>query len=200
MVVITDHKFCITLLLGDLLPFSKSHLLVSATLDTFDRFPVAGDGVAGLSPPNTLLPVLEPNALLLMLDANELWPVVLAPSGLRTFTADCLFPCMAFWRRGLTGEGEYGCALLRLLPGLPLWAVEPPAVLMLAGVPAIDGVLEYLGGVLMEGPPGTAFAIDGSPRSFLWEGVRGMSERSSAGRKSGRSATMMLKRGMRRTA
>lgn len=190
------------LLLGDLLPFSKSHLLVNATLDTFDRFPDAGVGVAGPSPPNTLLPVLDPNALLLMLDKKGLLPAVLAPSGLGTFTADCLFPCMAFWKRGLTGEGEYGCAL-RVLPGLPLLAADSaaePPVFMLAGIPAIDGVLEYLGGVLMEGPPGVAFVIDGSPRSFLWEGVRGMSERSSAGRKSGRSATTMLKRGTRRTA
>lgn len=73
---------------------------------------------------------------------------------------------------------------------------------MLAGVPAMEGVREYLGGVLMEGlPPGTdAPAIEGRPRSFLWEGVKGMSERSSAGRKSGRRATTMLKRGMRRMA
>lgn len=102
-----DHRIayrlcCITL--GDLPPFSKSHLLVNATLDTFVRFPDVGVGVAGTSP-STLLLVLDPKALLLMLltlDAKGLlFPAVLAPSGLATII---LLPCTAFWNRGLTGE------------------------------------------------------------------------------------------------
>ena len=83
---------------------------------------------------------------------------------------------------------------------LPDSAAAEVPVFMLIGVPAIDGVLEYFGGVLMAVAPGVALAIDGSPRSFLWEGVRGMSDRSSAGRKSGSKAATMLNRGTRRMA
>ncbi len=66
---------------------------------------------------------------------------------------------------------------------------------MLAGDPASDGVLVYLGGVLNVefGVGGAEFG--GRPNSLRCAGVRGMSERSSTGRTRGRSAQMMFNKG-----
>ncbi len=71
---------------------------------------------------------------------------------------------------------------------------------MLATEPDIDGVREYLGGVLYT-EPGVAGAEPADrPSNFRWPGVRGMSDRSSGLRKRGRRATPMLTRRISSTA
>lgn len=66
---------------------------------------------------------------------------------------------------------------------LPLLAGDP-----LNGV----GVLAYLGGVAYLVSGVTGVELGGSPRSFRWAGVRGMSERSSLPRNRGQQAATML--------
>lgn len=73
-------------------------------------------------------------------------------------------------------------------------------LLRLAGDPPIDGVLEYRGGVLYAEPGVAAPELGGRPRSLRWLGVRGMSERSSAGRTKGSSATPILYSGNRKSS
>jgi hypothetical protein len=64
-----------------------------------------------------------------------------------------------------------------------------------AGEPASDGVREYLGGVLIAELGVGGAELGGRPRSFLWLGVRAMSERSSCRRTRGRKAMTMLTSG-----
>lgn len=70
----------------------------------------------------------------------------------------------------------------------------------LAGDPPIEGVLEYRGGVLYADEGVAGFELGGRPRSLRWLGVRGMSERSSAGRTRGRRARPMLNSGKRKSS
>ena len=71
---------------------------------------------------------------------------------------------------------------------------------MLAGDPASEGVLEYRGGVLYAEFGVAGRELGGRPSSFLWAGVRGMSERSSLGRTRGSNAKAMLIKGTMTTA
>lgn len=70
----------------------------------------------------------------------------------------------------------------------------------LATEPDIDGVREYLGGVLYADPGVGGAELGGSPSSRRWPGVRGMSDMSSLARKRGTSATKMFEKGTSRSA
>ena len=67
---------------------------------------------------------------------------------------------------------------------------------MLPTDPEMDGVLEYLGGVLNFEPGVGGAELAGSPSSFLCPGVRGMSDMSSFFLNKGNSATPTLMTGI----
>jgi hypothetical protein len=88
----------------------------------------------------------------------------------------------AFWKRGLVGVGEYDA-----LRGVGLPVPGTGDVLRLDGLPARDPEANrYLGGVRYCVPGVTGGVELGSrPRSARCVGVKGISDRSSFGRKRG---------------
>ena len=102
-------------------------------------------------------------------------------------------PPIAFCNKGLA-PGENGDPDKEADAGLPLpdnGELEYPP--LLPGEPLMGvGVLLYLGGVTYCEPGVGGVELGGRPRSFRCAGVRAMSEISSKGRKSGKSATITL--------
>jgi len=76
--------------------------------------------------------------------------------------------------------------------GLPDSGEFEKLPILLAGEPLGVGVLATRGGVLYCEPEVGGFEVGGRPRSFLWAGVRGISDRSSGVRRRGQNATSIL--------